>query len=166
MKKSASNESAIILGGSIYSLYRVQVDGRDLVKYKRTIIVFLLILLLSACSPNPKLKIESEVDEVKVSFFKDFGSMNEDYRMVVEKKEDIKIFVNAIKKSSPLSGDVDMPEADYNLLLNFNDGTSEGFHLWLSREYSTGTIMKIDDTATAYKLGKSSADKIRAIIYR
>lgn len=128
-------------------------------------ITFLLtIFFLTACSLNSGLEIKSEVDEIKVSNFKDFGALNEDYHMLFIEEEDIKIFVNAIEKSKPVKGDVDMPKGDYNFVLCFNEGTSEGFHLWISDRDSTGMIMKIDDTTTAYKLTKSSKNKILSLI--
>lgn len=136
-------------------------------KYKRLIIIFLLaILSLTACSSTAKLEINSEVDEIKVSNFIDFGNWNEDYHMFFEEKEHIKTFVDAIEKARPVSGDVDMPEADYNLLLCFNEENSEGYHLWISEKSSIGTIMKIDDTTTAYTLTKSSVNKISNLLFK
>lgn len=117
-----------------------------------------------ACSPYPSLDIESEVDEVTVSSFKNFGSINEDYHLFFEREADVKIFIDAINTSKPVGGDVDMPEGDYDILLKFNEGRSEGFHLWISEESSTGTIMKIDDTATAYTLTKRSTKKLKDIL--
>lgn len=135
-------------------------------KYKRTTIIFALtILLLIACSPYSNLDVESEVDEVTVSSFKDFGSINEDYHLFFEKEAYIKTLVDAINTSKLAGGDVDMPEGDYDILLKFNEGQSEGFHFWISEDSSTGTIMKIDDTATAYKLTKRSTKKLREILY-
>src|SRR5690625_4028495 len=124
-----------------------------------------MILLLMACSPYPGLDVESNDDEVKVPLFKIFGSINDDYHLFFEKEADIKTFIDAINTSRPVGGDVDMPEADYDILLKFNEGESEGFHLWISAESSTGTIMKIDDTATTYTLTKRSTNKLREILY-
>lgn len=137
-------------------------------KNKRAILTFLLaIFLLSACSPHPdapKLKIGSDVEEVKVSIFKEFGRMNEDYQISFVKKQDIKVFVNAINRSRPVGGDVDMSEADYDLLLIFKDGTTRKFHLWASAEYPTGTIMTTEDTASAYTLSGNTKEKIRKLL--
>src|SRR5699024_11107253 len=96
---------------------------------------------------------------------KDFGSINEDYHLFFEKEADIKIFVDAVNTSKPVGGDVDMPEGDYDILLKFNESKSEGFHLCISESSSTGAIMKIDDTTTAYTLTKRTTNKLKEILY-
>ncbi|ADU29494.1 hypothetical protein [Evansella cellulosilytica] len=58
---------------------------------KQLVTVFLVAALvgLSACSSNFDMD-ETEVEEIKVSFFKDFGSVNEDNHMTIREKEEIK----------------------------------------------------------------------------
>jgi len=135
-------------------------------EYKKvTITIFFTLLLLVACSTKSDFDInESGIEEIKVSLFENFGEKNEDYYTSIENKEDINTFIDAINKSTRIEGSVDMPKGDYNLELKFNDGTEDVFHLWISEEYSTGTVMKMDDTETAYELSKKHSEQIRAIL--
>lgn len=133
-------------------------------KYIVSVLFVVIFFGLSACSSNFDID-EAEVDEVKISFFKDFGSVNEDYHMTLQENEEIKAFVNAINTSKRIKGSVDIPEGDYDLHLIFNDSTLEGFHIWISEESSTGTIMNIKDTEAAYKLTKKSTNIIRDILF-
>lgn len=143
-------------------------------KHKSLCLAFLLlILLLTACNPFSKtemeypysnVEIKYEVDEIKISNFKDFGHLNEEYHLVFEEKEQIKTFVNAIENARPVEGSIDMPEGDYNLLLYSNENISEGFHLWISERHPTGTIVNIADTATAYSLTNSSRNEILSLL--
>lgn len=133
--------------------------------WKKTIIMCLLIILVfTACSSHSNFELRGEVDEVKISVFQEFSTLNEDYHIFFEDKESIKIFVDAIENSSPISGVVDMPKGDYDLLLSFNGGDSEGFHLWISETHPTGVIMKIEDTTTAYELTESSRSEILSLL--
>lgn len=134
---------------------------------------FLSILLLTACSPNSKpeieypysnVAIEYEVDEIKISNFEDFGYLNEDYHLVFEEKEQIEVFIDAIESADPVEGSVNMPKGDYNLFLGSSEGSSEGFHLWISEIHPNGTIMKIEDTETAYTLTDRSRNKIQVLL--
>ncbi|WP_217589511.1 hypothetical protein [Lentibacillus saliphilus] len=134
--------------------------------YRRIVmIVSLTTLLLSACSAKTFDINETEVNEVKISYFTDFGSINGDDLRSFHKEEDIKGLVAAINTAKPIDGDVDMPAGDYNVLVNFADDTSKGFHLWISEDDSVATIMKLEDTATAYKLTKSATNRIRSILF-
>lgn len=128
--------------------------------------LLLTLLLLVACSTNFDID-NSEVNKIRVSYFTEFGSVDENFEedfLYFEEKEDITNFVNAIHKSKPIHGDVDMPKPDYNLTLEFEESVSKSFHLWINPEYSTGTIVDIDDTATAYKLTKKSTEIIRSLL--
>jgi len=93
--------------------------------WKKTVTMCLLIILVfTACSSHSNFELRGEVDEVKISVFQEFSTLNEDYHIFFEDKESIKIFVDAIENSSPISGVVDMPKGDYDLLLSF---TSSNF---------------------------------------
>lgn len=135
-------------------------------KYRKvTITLFMTLLLLVACSTKSDFDInENEIKEIKVTIFEDFGRKNEDNYKSIEKSDDINILIDAINKSKRIEGAVDMPKGDYNLELKFNDGTEEIFHLWISEEDSTGTVMSIEDTEVAYELTKKYSEEIQAIL--
>lgn len=133
-------------------------------KYIVSVLFVVIFFGMSACSSTFDID-EVDVEEVKVSFFKDFGSINEDYHMTLQEIEEIKAFVNAINTSKRIKGSVDMPEGDYDIHLIFYDNTLEGFHIWISEESSNGTIMNIKDTEAAYRLTKKSTNIIKDILF-
>ncbi len=129
---------------------------------KKLLLYPLILLLLVACSTFDITS--SEIDEVNISYFTDFGSVNDDYFFTFNNTEDINTFVTAINTAIPIDGDVDMPKGDYNIHLQFSDDQLTAFHLWISEESSIGTIIEIDDTSTAYNLTKKSAEQIRTLL--
>jgi len=135
-------------------------------KYRKvTIILFLSLSLLVACSDFDINK--SEIEEIEISFFEDFGKKSKDHYKSIDKRADINTLIDAIKKSKRIKGDVDMPKGDYNLKLKFEDGTEEIFHLWISDKNQTGAIMKIEDTAVLYDLydpTRKRSERIREIL--
>ncbi|WP_368653566.1 hypothetical protein AB4Y30_00360 [Ornithinibacillus sp. 4-3] len=135
-------------------------------KSKKAIISFLLIiLLLFACSTDSNFDIdENEIDQVKISYFEDFGFLNEDFHRTIEKEVEVKDFVYAISTAKRQPGSVDMPEADFNLHFISSNGDSEAFHLWISEAYATATIVKINETDIAYELTEKSRNKIKSML--
>lgn len=135
-------------------------------KPKKAIISFLLIIsALTACSTDSNFDIdENEIDQVKISYFEDFGFLNEDFHRTIEKEEEIKDFVHAINTAKRQPGSVNMPEADFNLHFISNNGDSKTFHLWISEAYATATIVEINETETAYELTEKSRNKIKSML--
>lgn len=107
---------------------------------------------------------KSSVTEIQISQFKQFGSINDEQLVTLEDENSIKILVNAINSSTKLSGDVDMPEGDYDINILFKNNNEAGYHVWIQEEYYLGTLMSIDDTASAYRLTKKSTQNLRELL--
>src|SRR5699024_9910631 len=98
---------------------------------------------------------ESQVKEIKVTNFQEFGSNEGDLIKLINDENEINAIIKIISKAKSIKGDVDMADANYNMTIILNDETEQTFHLWLSNETnSTGTIMNINATADAYEMSK------------
>lgn len=130
-------------------------------KQGKVSISFIFILLLAACASNSSFdRKASEVEEIKVSNFQDFGSTNEDYYLFFTEEAEIKEFVKAMNTAKQMAGNVYMSEGDFDILIQFNDESSEEFHLWLPN----GEIMRIENTSTIHKLSKSATWKLQSLL--
>jgi len=125
---------------------------------KRILLSLLIVLLFSSCSTFTNQMEVSEVKEIKISEFENFGSINRDFIKTITDKEDIKNVVKALNSKSKVHGAVDMPEGDFDLLLIFEDSSEEAYHLWI--DSSSATVMQPDDTHTIYNISSKNAEKI------
>ena len=129
-----------------------------------SILILVLIFGLTGCFSSFSIN-SSDVIEIRVSEFDTFRSVNEEDYISFDEKDDISVFVKAIKSSNKQPGAVDMTEGDFSITLIFSEKESESFHLWLSKEYETGSIMSIEETHTLYTLSESSTSKIQKLLF-
>lgn len=133
------------------------------------ILAFFLLFILTACVGNTALLEvdQSQVQEIKVSHFEEFGLNNGNDFESIDDESDINAVIKIIRKSKPIKGDVDMPRGDYNITFLFTDDTEQAFHLWLSNEpNATGTIMDIHSTSSAYEMSKKQTKEFQRIFFK
>lgn len=126
--------------------------------------ILLLIFTLTACNADSKLSIKTKATGITLTTFPGFGQTNGELLTNITDEKDIQTILNLLNGAKAIKGDVDMPKGDYNLLIQMENDTTEAYHLWLSNDYTTGTVSIVTDTATAYTLTKNATKKLRAIL--
>lgn len=86
--------------------------------------------------------------------------------MSIDEKTEIEMIIQAIHHAKQIKGDVDMPRGEYTIALKRSDDSEIAFHLLISSEYTTGTVMEINSTTYAYNLTKNDTEQIREILFK
>ncbi|PRY82967.1 hypothetical protein [Alkalibacterium olivapovliticus] len=94
-----------------------------------------------------------------------FGSISTDFLVEVSDTETLKFILDdMIEGSERQFGIVNMAEPDYGLQINYEDGSSETFHLWVSSDYSSGTLMDTSETHYIYNFSKEASKQFLSLL--
>lgn len=116
-----------------------------------------LMMILAACSSDDNtvndkeqnkeqaiMDINKDVTKITVTgplgLVSDAKEHQQNGKVYLEKPEDIEAFVKAIKDSSPPSGPIADDSENFEIILSYNDNTSETFHWWYYPDSSHGKI--------------------------
>lgn len=124
---------------------------------KRTIFIILLTsLFLVACGDFPKLTIDTNASNLKLT--------NDTIDIDITDPKEIKAIIKSFNKATPITADLDMPEHDYTITLQYDDTEDEILYLWLPDDGKKAIIAKSTDTASGYTLSNKTKKKIQTYI--
>lgn len=121
----------------------------------------LMFIVLFGCSSQSK-----DITKVSVSQSTGFGAINQDFFDVFEGKPTIaiQIFETAIISAVKQDGIVNMASPEYDLKVEYSDGSTQGFHLWLGEEGQNSTLMYIEDSHTIYSTPSDMTSKLSGLL--
>lgn len=94
-----------------------------------------------------------------------FGSVNTDYIVETTDEETLRFIVDEmIEGSVRQPGIVSMSEPYYGMSIDYEDGSSEMFHLWITPDDSSGTIMDASDTHYIYNFSEEVSEQFLSLI--
>lgn len=94
-----------------------------------------------------------------------FGSVNTDYIVETTDEETLQFIVDEmIEGSVRQPGIVSMSEPYYGMSIDYEDGSSEMFHLWITPDDSSGTIMVASDTHYIYTFSEGVSEQFLSLI--
>ncbi len=100
-----------------------------------------------------------------ISHSRHFGRIATDFVAETTDTEDLQFFVDdLIEGSQRQPGIVDMSEPYYGLQIDYEDGSSETFHLWITPEDERGVLMDTMDTHYIYTFSEEAADRVLSLI--
>ncbi|WP_163971175.1 hypothetical protein [Oceanobacillus halotolerans] len=129
----------------------------------KTIVILLMLVLIVGCM-SPFGFEEEDVTEIRVSEFEDFGQINGSDEEVYTSEDEINLFVTALNTAHKEDGSVDIARGDFDIRIILDDGTEDGFHLWLADELESGIIMHVDDTHTIYTLTDEATEQLKDLL--
>lgn len=138
-------------------------------KFKIYVILLIaFILILSACSNNPNKNLKTgKIEMIQLECIQLCEEREDkpfDQRQFDEKAA-ITIFVNAIKRASPMTGSLDYG-AEFELTITFKDQSALGYHLSLGKEKGNrGLLVPLSNTHQGYTIKAADADKLRDLIW-
>lgn len=123
----------------------------------RTILITLLTsLFLVACGDFPKLTIDTNASNMKLT--------NDIIDIDITDQKEIKAIIKSFNKAAPITADLDMREHDYTISLQYDDAADEILYLWLPEDGKKAIIVKSTDTASGYTLSNKTKKKIQTYI--
>lgn len=100
-----------------------------------------------------------------VSQSNSFGRINTDFFVEIENTEDLAFIVEELVEGAVREpGIVDMMEPYYGLRIEYEDGYTEDFHLWITDDQSTGTIMDSRDTHYIYTFSEDVSEQFLSLL--
>lgn len=132
------------------------------------LLVFLVPFILLGCGSNTELEeADKDVVRVSVSENSEMGTVNGDFFVVYEDTEDddaLEVFEDMLDEAIRREGIVDIALPEFDLEVVFEDGSSEGYHLWVGEIDDSSTLMKIEDTHTIYSIPVENTIELKALL--
>ncbi|MBB3110076.1 hypothetical protein FHS18_002143 [Paenibacillus phyllosphaerae] len=98
-------------------------------------------------------------DQVVIVRMAKFGEAIPDSERVIHDQASVQAFTYAVRYADKQPGQVDIADPNYRFTLGKKD-----YYLWVSEQYRTGTLMKLPDSGTIYRIGESRARELLKII--
>ncbi|WP_153731081.1 hypothetical protein [Sporosarcina obsidiansis] len=120
--------------------------------------------VLRKIEANVGFSVKGDIAKVSISKSNSFGQVNEEFFAVTEEEGTLKTLQNTILNAVKQPGIVDMVASDYDMEVVYDDGSTQGYHLWLGEKGQKSTLMQVDDTHTIYTVSEEMTDPLRRIV--
>ncbi|QWU45038.1 MULTISPECIES: hypothetical protein [Bacillus] len=132
---------------------------------KRILFLLCIFLIMTGCnSSNDKNVKKQNISKISISTFKGYGGLNENYFMCIEDKQIIKGINNLFNNTKKQKRSGEKPQ--YDVLITYESGDTNGIHLYLGDEGDRSVIMYIGHEETVYYSSKEMTKQLRKIIVK
>ncbi|MCR8656804.1 hypothetical protein [Paenibacillus endoradicis] len=100
-------------------------------------------------------------NQVIVNKMSGFNEVLPDSERVIVDKGDVQQFTYAVRFADKQQGEVDISAPPFKFTLG-----KKQYYLWISETYSQGTLMKLPNTGTIYKIDESRVSKLLKILHK
>jgi len=154
----------------------------DIMMKKSAIILFGIIMILAACSPEEKILNfndhsgeKERIDLAKavsmititgngLGYFSETEGQLKEEKVVFEQTEEIEVILKALEDASPHSGPMTDEGENFQILLSYKDNTSDTILLWLYPDRNSGRIQRENYTGPMFLLHKEDVQSIVKLI--
>lgn len=92
-------------------------------------------------------------------------AISKDYVVEITDTETLQFIVDdIIEGSNRVRGIVDIGQPYYDLTIDYSDGSSETFHLWISEDSSSGTLMDTMNTHFIYTFSNEVSERFLSLL--
>lgn len=100
-----------------------------------------------------------------VSYASHTWVISSDYVAEITDRDSLEFIIeNMIEGSQRQPGVVAMPQPYYDIHIEYSDGSDELFHLWVSEENTTGTIMDTENTHFIYTFSDDVSERFLSLL--
>lgn len=122
---------------------------------------------LTACQTQVKeMKPKDNITDISISISNGYGGLNEDYILLMDQENSISGFENVLQNAKKLSRDmyVANENPDYDLLIRYDNGETQGLHLLLGNTGEESVIMYIGHEKQGYIVSPKETKEIRKLL--
>lgn len=122
---------------------------------------------LIACQTQVKeMKPKDNITDISISISNGYGGLNEDYILLMDQENSISGFENVLQNAKKLSRDMDVAneKPDYDLLIRYDNGETQGLHLLLGNTGEESVIMYIGQERQGYIVSPKETKEIRKLL--
>lgn len=137
---------------------------------KRTFLLlvlsFSMFLLFGCKAPEKEITLLDNISSISISESDGYGGMNEKFVMIIDKDPFISEFEKILKhaKEKRLKANAHKEKPDYDILIRYENGGSQGLHLELSNTEGISRIMYIGHENKAFDVSSEDTKKLRDFI--
>ncbi|GKV63937.1 MULTISPECIES: hypothetical protein [Sporosarcina] len=111
-----------------------------------------------------KFQVAGGIKKFSLSKSKGFGQVNGDIYAEIDDEESAELIQTAILNAVKQPGIVDTAASDYDMKVSYEDGGTQGYHLWIGEKGQKSTIMRVDDTHRIYTVSKEMTELLFEIV--
>lgn len=127
----------------------------------RTLIILFTSIVLFSCQVNTA---GIELVKVSISNSKSIGKVNTDFFVTYDDDTKLETIRESISNAVMLEGVVNVVEPEFDFEVTDLNGNKRGYHLWLGEKDEKSTLMKTDDTHTAYYIPEEMTNQLISLL--
>lgn len=129
------------------------------------LLAFCSITLIACQSQNEGVTLLDDVSGISISKSNGYGGLNEDYFLSIQ-DETISAFEEVLKNAKRKSQDVDVTyeKPDYDILVRYENGDTQGLHLLLGNQGEESVIMFIGHENNGYIVSAEDTNELRSVL--
>lgn len=124
-------------------------------------------LLLFACQTQDKeMTMLDDISSVSIAESDGYGGINENYITTIDKDTIISIFEKAFENAEGRKQKVDVntEKPDYDILIHYENGETNGLHLVLGNTGEMSRVMYVGHENNGFDISPESTKEIRGVL--
>ncbi|WP_079529525.1 hypothetical protein [Halobacillus hunanensis] len=135
----------------------------------KRVFVWLLVLLCAVTligfqSAKEEMTLLDNVSKISISKSEGYGGLNEKFFTSYDKKEISSRFEEILKVAKGKSSGMNNNKPDYDILVEYDNGETNGLHLILGNEGEESLFMYVGHEEDIFKVGPEATRELRLII--
>lgn len=124
------------------------------------------ITLVGCQSTKERMTLLDTITEVSISKSEGYGGLNENYSLTINKEETILGFEEVLKNTKGLNQEMDVTKEkpDYDMLLSYANGETQGLHLLLGNPGEESVIMFIGQEKNRFIVSAKDINELRKLL--
>lgn len=130
------------------------------------LVAFCCVTLIACQSQKEEMTLLDTVADISISKSNGYGGINENYFLSINQEETISVFEDVMKNAKGISQDVDVTheKPDYDILIRYENGGTQGLHLLLGNVGEESVIMYIGHEKNGYLVSPKDTNDLRLLI--
>ncbi|MEH7235638.1 hypothetical protein [Bacillus sp. JJ1562] len=130
---------------------------------KLLLTVITIFILVGCQSPKGGLVLNA-ISKISISESEGYGGLNENYFTTIDSEEMVQVFEEVVKSTVQTNGIVKKNRPDFDILVQYADGSTHGLHLSLGNEGDESILMYVGHESTTYIVRPDGTEKLRQMI--
>ncbi|MGP4040167.1 hypothetical protein ACTWP4_09770 [Gracilibacillus sp. D59] len=126
--------------------------------------IFCSFTIIGCQSPKEKMSPLDNITEISISNSEGYGGLNENYFAILHKRKVISIFEEVMRSTKREVNGVNAENPDYDILVRYEDGSTQGLHLILGEEDDESKLLYIGHEKLTFSVSSEGTQKLRKII--
>jgi hypothetical protein len=124
------------------------------------------ITLVGCQSTKKRMTLLDTITEVSISKSGGYGGLNENFSLTINKEETISGFEEVLKNTKGINQDMDVTneKPDYDILLTYANGNTQGLHLLLGNAEEESVIMFIGHEKNGFIVSAKDTNELRKLL--